>query len=457
MISDVFYIWTGKIAYVLLGILAASIAGTLSYLVWLFLEKETAKFHVRISMPFLRMVLACFLIPIVPFVVYAFVKIPELGTMILLIPTTMATILLIVVPICLIGLVVVSINKYWEHRKKAYLCRDNVPITDEKYYAMLDKWCKRLNLRKKIYLSFNEYIRSPGVLQHKGYQIVMPTYIGNDKEFTMALLHELVHLKHGDLLTKNIGAVANVLHSFNPVISSLREDLEKWTEVDCDRETCEVGKEEFSRDEYFECMMDLKERSETESDLKDICGFVENQDLVAFRVNTMLELDRDELKAPLLGYVVTWFFLVLLTVGSFSVSSLVYQFLVEVVANYSEETLDVTLPEISTMELFIDTKLVYSDEDVFNQENGLEFIIEPGETWIFDVSGKNMREVSLDIRCDEGNYLVGGIGEEKQVLCMEGNGHLTDWLSMNHGHIQQIFVQNLEKESIKIELFIFEQ
>lgn len=454
MISDVFYIWTGKIAYVLLGILAASIAGTLSYLVWLFLERRTAKFHVRISMLFLRMVLACYLIPIIPFVVYAFLKGLKLGEEILLIPTPMATILLIVVPVCLVGLIVAFVNKYWEHRKKSFLCWDNVPITDEKYLAMLDKWCKKLKIRKKVYLNSNEFIRSPAILYNKGYQIVLPTYMENDKEINMAILHELVHLKHGDLRTKHIGDFTNALHSFNPVTSKLREDIEKWAEVDCDRDTCEIGKDEFERNEYFDCLMDLRVRSQMESQLREICGLVENQDLVAFRINIMHDLKREEMTTPLAGYVVTLFFLVILTVGSFKVSYSVYKIWIELFVNFQEETLDNSSPKNSTMELFTGTELVYSDEEILNQDDGLNFKIDSKETWIFDVSEKNVNRVLIGVMCDGGHFLVGGIGEDEQVISIESSGDLVEWLMMSDGNIQQIFLQNPGEELIEIELLV---
>lgn len=454
MISDVFYIWTGKIAYVLLGILAASIAGTLSYLVWLFLEKETAKFHVRVAMQFLRMILACFLIPIIPFVIYAFVKIPELGTEILLIPTSIATILLVAVPLCLFTFIVISVNRYWDYRKKLYLCRDNVPIMDEKYQTLLEKWCTKLGIRKKVQLSFNEYIKSPAILYYKGYQIVIPTHIKDEREFNMALLHELVHLKHGDLRTKRIGAIANVLHAFNPFISRLRKDIEKWTEVDCDKATCEYGKEEFSRKEYFDCLMDLKERSQEPSEVKEICGLAENQDLVTFRVNTMLELERNEMTTPLMGYVITLFFLVFLTVGSFKVSNIVYEFGVELFVEFQREKADDSLPEDSTIAIFAGTKLVYADAKILNQDDSLNFTVGPKETWIFDVSEENVNGVFISVICGRVHFLVGGIGEDEQVVNIESNGNLSDRLILDYGNIQQIFVQNPGEAPMEIELLV---
>lgn len=454
MIYDAWYIWISKIAYVLLGVLTASVAGTLSYFIWLFFEKRTAKFHVKVAMQFLRMVLACFLIPIFPFVFYIFVKGPDLGIGIILISTPMGILLSFIVPICLFALVGITMHKYLNYRKKLYLCRDNIPVEDERYHAIMKKWCEKLGIRKKVQLSFNENIKSPAILYYKGYQIVMPTYIENEREFNMAVLHELVHLKHGDLTTKQIGAIANILHAFNPVIYRLRRDIEKWTEVDCDKTTCEIGKEEFTRKEYFDCLMDLKERSQKEFNMKEMCGLVENQDLINARVDAMLELKRDEMKTPLTGYLLTWFFLVFLTVGSFLISNRVYMSWLVLFAQWQSqvETLDTPLPEISSMEIFTDSELVYSDQNILNQEDSLDFTIGPGETWIFDISKNNINTVLIGVMSENGHFLAGCIGKNDQVVSIEFTKDLTDRLTMNNGNIQHIFIQNLGSDPVNIEL-----
>ena len=454
MISDVFYVWTGKIAYVLLGILAASIAGTLSYLVWLFLERGTAKFHVRVAMPFLRMILACFLVPVVPFVVYIFVKGLELGEEIVLIPTFMAILLLVVVPVCVFTMFAIAVHRYWEYRKKLFMCRDNVPIEDERYLAILTKWCERLDIRKNVKMSYNEHVESPAILYYKGYQIVIPTFITDEQEMNMAILHELVHLKHGDLVVKQIGEVANVLHAFNPYIYKLRKDIERWAEVDCDLATCEFGKVEFDRKEYFECLMNLKERSQEKFGLKEMCGFAEDQDLINFRVEAMKQLTREEMTTPITGYLLTLFFLVVVTVGSLWVSNNVYLVWFKLLMRHQEETLDTSLPEISTIEIFSGTKLVYSEEKIFNRETSLDFSIGPKETWIFDISEENVNTVFISIISGDGLLLAGGIGENKQVITVEFFKYLSDNLAIDNSNIQQIFIQNPEMERVKVELLV---
>lgn len=454
MIYDIFYILNAKIAYVLLGLLAASIAGTLSYLIWLFLEKRTAKFHVTTAMLFLRMTLACFLVPIIPFVIFAFGKYPEFGPGILQVLTPMAALILVVVPICLFSLVTISIVKYWNYRKKLYLCRDNVPIEEEKYLAIMEKWCQKLGIRKKVQLSFNEQILSPAILYYKGYQIMMPTYITDEREFSMALLHELVHLKHGDLRTKQIGSIANILHAFNPVIYKLRDDIERWTEVDCDLTTCETGKEEFDRREYFNCLLSLRDRSQEAVQLKEMCGLAENQSLLVFRVDAMSQLKRDEMKRPVTGYLLAFFFLVLLTMGSFVVSFHIYIFWHDLILQFHEEKLEDPIPEITTMEMFADTEMVYCDEKILYWDDSFNFTIDAKETWFFDVSDAKVNLLFLNVRCEDGHYFAGGIFEDGQVARLESDGNLADCLKMDNSVIKQIFIQNSGERSIDIELLL---
>lgn len=451
MIYDIFYILNAKIAYVLLGLLAASIAGTLSYLIWLFLEKRTAKFHVTTAMLFLRMTLACFLVPVVPFIIFAFRKDLELGGEVLQVLTPMAVLILVVVPICLFSLVMISIVKYWNYRKKLYLCRDNVPVEEERYLVILEKWCQKLEIRKKVQLSINEEIQSPAILYYKGYQIMMPAYITDEREFSMALLHELVHLKHGDLRTKQIGSIANVLHAFNPVIYKLRDDIERWTEVDCDLTTCETGKGEFDRREYFKCLLSLRDRSQEAVQLKEMCGLAENQSLIVFRVDAMSQLKRDEMKKPVTGYLLAFFLLVLLTVGSFAVSSSVYRHWFKWILNYKQEKLDDVSPELSTMEMFAGTEIVYSNEKIFDRDDSFNFTIDAKETWFFDVSDAKASLLFLNVRCD-GHYFSGCILENGKITSLESDGNLADRLKMENSMVKQIFIQNPEDEPIDIEL-----
>lgn len=443
-----------KISYVLLGILAASIAGTLSYLVWLFLEKGTAKFHIRIAMHFLRMVLMCYLVPIFPFVVFCCLGTDEERHGFLLHTKTMTVMIVVIVPVCVFVMMSVLVAKYWNYRKKKYLCLDNKPITDKELLALLEKWRKKLRIHRRISLSANKYMNSPGVLYYKGYQIIMPSHMTNNADFRMALLHELVHLKHRDLFTKQIGAMVNVLHGFNPLVKKLREKIEYWSEVACDFAVCEYGKDEFSRQEYYSCLLRLKLSSQEELDIKDMCGLAEKQSMISFRVHAVHNVTEREMYTPLYGYVVTLAILAMVILGSVEASWRISQNWFFNIANYTKEKTGVYLSESDTDNIFKEWHIVYSDEQILDREDSYDFVIYPDEVILFDISEEDLDEVWVYAWCRDSRYSLGCIDNRGQLWETNNEEYFADWIKAEEGSIQQIFIQYWGEAPIKVEFFV---
>ncbi len=446
-----------KISYVLLGILAASIAGTLSYLIWLFLEKETAKFHIRISMHFLRMVVACYLMPIFPFVIFSFLDTSAGGYDFVPLSVAMVVMLVVLVPICGITLVGILLAKYWNYRKKHYTCLDNVPIKDKERLALLEKWRKRLKIRQKVYLSTNSRMDSPGILYYKGYQIIMPDYITEDKDFNMALLHELVHLKHRDLITKEIVAVINILHGFNPAIKRLREKIESWSEVDCDFAVCKYGAGEFTRQEYYDCLLRLKVQSQSNSYIEDMCGLVENQNIVSFRVDAVHKVTAQEMRMPVSGYLLTAAIPVMAILGSMELFHKVNQKWILEMADYNQEALDVYSAEADSDRLFGDRRIIYCEERILDREESFDFVIRPNEVWLFDISDGDANRIWLYTQCKGGEYFFGCVDDKGQLLVVDSNKSCADWLAAESGSLRKIFVEYRGGTPMKIEIMALTQ
>ena len=440
-----------KILYVLLGILAASVAGTLSYLIWLFLEKGTAKFHIRIAMQFLKMVLMCYLAPIVPFVVLCCLGTDENRHGFLLHIKTMTIMVAVIVPVCVFVMAGVLAAKYWNYRKKKYLCLDNEPILDEKLLALLEKWRKKLRIHKKVSLSTNKYMTSPGVLYYRGYHIIMPSHMTNNADLQMALLHELVHLKHRDLFIKQIGAIVNVLHGFNPMIKRLREKIEYWCEVACDFAVCEYGREEFSRQEYYNCLLRLKLQSRDELPIEDMCGLAENQSMVSFRIGKVHNVPEKEMYTPLHGRVITLAVLMIVIIGSIEVSWHINQNWILGMADYIKEETDIYLSQSDIDNLFKNFRVIYSKEQILDRENSYDFVIYPNEVMLFDISEEDLGEVWVYASCRSNKCSFGCIDNKGQLWETDSNGSLSDWVQVEKGSIRQIFIQYWGTAPMKIE------
>ena len=453
---NVMYILNGKLAYVVLGALAATLAGSFSYFIWLFLGRGAARFYIKNTMKFLKLIIACFLLPILPFFILQFVKGMENGEAILPVVTPISVLLFVLASIWVATLVIVLLYRYSHYRSKLRLCEENISASCDALDAVLDKWKKKLGIKKNIIVYYNDYVSSPAIIYNKGYQILLPTYTLSDEEVNIALLHELVHLKHGDILTKNIGFLVNAVHAFNPVSYALRTQIERWAEVDCDLDACEIGKEEFSRKEYFDCILNLKQKSQEAFYVDEMCCFMENQKLIEFRVDMMIKYKSGEQRLSLWAFLLTLFLMLFVTAGTYDMSSGAYRLWYEHSLHYTEEAAEKNEQNLAENSIFADTELVYSEKQVLNQMASTDFSINPNEAWIFDVSEEALSDVFVSVVCDGDNYCIGCISSEGQVVSMEASGDKDTVLSLENSGINYVFIKNRSDGVNKVEMLVME-
>ncbi len=106
--------------------------------------------------------------------------------------------------------------------------------SDEYTNNILTNTAKKINLKKipKLYLSAD--ITSPMVIGIVNPKIILPSCNFTDEHLQLALTHELFHIKHKDLIIKNIYFITNAIHWFNPLIYMLAEEAQKDMEMYCD-------------------------------------------------------------------------------------------------------------------------------------------------------------------------------------------------------------------------------
>ncbi|MCM1497414.1 MAG: hypothetical protein NC124_03005 [Clostridium sp.] len=310
--------------HTVIGILTAAVAGTVGYLIWQFVMRKTEKYYIKNAMNFLRLVLICLIAPIVFFVAAIFIGMAWDCQIV----NTNLRMCYLIIPV--VGLWFYRMRPaLWEciqryvtiHR----LCSQNMPVRSENCYAMLKKWKKKLKLRKRIKVYDNVYITSPAIVYHWGYKLLLPAQGLQEDELNIAILHELVHCKHHDLLVKNIALAANVFHCFHPVCFRLRKDIDRWAEVDCDFDCCENGKEEFTHRDYFQCILRLKARSMGKSlddgkPDKPLCNLYDDSSILQFRLEMMHRMNKDYVRIPIASFMLTTVLAFVLTVGAWNIA-----------------------------------------------------------------------------------------------------------------------------------------
>ncbi|MDE6626813.1 MAG: hypothetical protein K2K56_10670 [Lachnospiraceae bacterium] len=467
---EILHIISITITYVVIGVLTAALAGLMGYVIWLFLTKKTEKYYIKNAMHFLRLVLICFIAPLIPFVVSVFLSRVQ-DRQIVTISTSMLLLTLPAFVLWLYKMGPVLRECRQRHIGVRELCKENMPVEEEEIYAILDKWKKRLKFRRRIEIFYNAGVTSPAVIYYRGYKLLLPVYGLQREELNIAILHELVHCRHHDLPVKNLALVANVIHCFHPIGVRLRRDIDRWAEVDCDFSCCEMGKEEFSRKEYFQCILALRARgieylevalSEEENKSQQCSLYEENSSRLQFRVDMMHKMERDYVRIPIGSFMLTVVLAILLTVGTWETTVHGMEFWYRHTLTYEKVEVKEpqTITDMTAEEFFEGTEVIHKGTDSLKLEESTELTVGPGETWIFDVSREQSDKMSMIVECGQQEpapYRAGYIDDGGRLVYVEGDNEGINAIFETEdegSRIEQVVIQNRQKADMNIGLTV---
>ena len=126
--------------------------------------------------------------------------------------------------------IILSIKKYFNINSKIELF-DN----EEKQLNNILEECKlNKKIKSNILIKRNSEIQSPilsGIIKPI---IRIPEFIVDEKELELAIAHELIHFKRGDLFKKLMGIISISLNWFNPLVYMINNTMDRWCEISCD-------------------------------------------------------------------------------------------------------------------------------------------------------------------------------------------------------------------------------
>lgn len=138
--------------------------------------------------------------------------------------------LLIIWFIGFITYITLSIKRYFNINSKFELF-DN---EEKQLNNVLEKCKLNKKIKTNISIKRNSEIQSPilsGIIKPI---IRIPKFIVDKKELELAITHELIHFKRGDLFKKLIGIISISLNWFNPLVYMLNNTMDRWCEIACD-------------------------------------------------------------------------------------------------------------------------------------------------------------------------------------------------------------------------------
>ena len=117
-----------------------------------------------------------------------------------------------------------------------------------------------LNIKRKVKLICSEYCESPVTIGVLSPTILFPIWdkdnMIDDELSEYMITHELVHIKHNDVLIKLIGLLVIAIHWFNPFVYLFISELSCISEMYCDSVVMD-GKGEDERKKYGEILLKL--------------------------------------------------------------------------------------------------------------------------------------------------------------------------------------------------------
>ena len=147
--------------------------------------------------------------------------------------------------------------RYWKMRKIC-LNYSDIPVEQEQqdmFYAIKNE----LDIRRNVKLLCSEYCKAPITMGICSQTVIIPPWnrdeAGQDL-YRDVLKHELVHIKHRDVLIRILGMAAIAVHWFNPFAYILYNEILNISEIYCDSIVLR-GKEEQERKAYGELLLKL--------------------------------------------------------------------------------------------------------------------------------------------------------------------------------------------------------
>lgn len=151
-------------------------------------------------------------------------------------------------------------------------------VLSPEWFNILKKLRKELNITKQIMIISLETCKMPMVLGIIHPVIILPKKI--EDKFPKIIMecilkHELIHIKHHDILIKYLGLLVVILHCFNPLSYILYHEICIMSELFCDNEVIK-NYDDLVRKEYSNLLIDLSTRKNINTKQGVSLGLVNN-------------------------------------------------------------------------------------------------------------------------------------------------------------------------------------
>lgn len=179
----------------------------------------------------------------------------------------------------LLGVLTLGTMTLFANRRFYRKARQSAPVTDPVLIQFLGRAAHSLNLKQNVAMVECSQIQSPAVMGLFRPLLLLPPHVRrhfSPEELHLIFLHELAHLKRGDLIVQWLMGILQILHWFNPVIwlafRRIRNDRETATDA-----LVLSRSDENERRAYGETLIKLLEHFEQRPSLPGLVGILEDR------------------------------------------------------------------------------------------------------------------------------------------------------------------------------------
>jgi beta-lactamase regulating signal transducer with metallopeptidase domain/ankyrin repeat protein len=192
----------------------------------------------------------------------------------------------------------------WEvNRRFARQVANSPVVTDPDVLALFAATKSELSVSRSIQLIESGQVQSPAIMGLFHPTLLLPANVGKKfdaRELRFIFLHELAHLKRGDVIVQALIALLQIFHWFNPVLwfafRRMRIDREPATDA---MVLCRTGEEEKER--YGLMLIKLLEHFNQRHSLPTLVGILEDKDQFKRRFSLIARFTRGAYGWSVLG------------------------------------------------------------------------------------------------------------------------------------------------------------
>lgn len=136
-----------------------------------------------------------------------------------------------------VGMVVMSVLNIISGFKIRQITRASLPLQNRQIRRLFDGCLGELGIKKNIPVYSSAYLNSPIAAGFIKPVIIIPIHMLSEfteREIRYIFLHELLHIKHGDLFTNRLMTLAQTLYWYHPAVWIGLKEMRKDQEVACD-------------------------------------------------------------------------------------------------------------------------------------------------------------------------------------------------------------------------------